>query len=118
MKIYRFGSEVGKSIDTYGSSGFAISRIAHLSDETVINCAYLEANGVIGYHQTVIPQLFLVVQGEGWVRGKSPEKVSIEAGHAAYWEKGEWHESGTETGMTAIIIESVNFNLSKLTLLA
>jgi len=57
--------------------------------------------------------LFLVVQGEGWVSGESDKRVFIKTGEAAYWEKGEWHESGTESGITAIIIESVKFDLSK-----
>ncbi len=114
MKIYRFDPGVGKGIDRYNSSRFIISRIAHLLDDAVINCAYLDANGVIGYHQANIPQLFLVVQGEGWVRGESLERTLIKTGHAAYWEKGEWHESGTQTGMTAIIIEGINFDPAKL----
>jgi len=114
MKIYRFDSEVGKSIDRYDSSGFTISRVVHLSGEAVVNCAYLEANGMIGYHQARVHQLFLVVQGEGWVRGASADRTSIKAGQAAYWEEGEWHESSTETGMTAIIIEGMNFDPAKL----
>ena len=105
MEIYRFDPEVGKKIDRYDSSGFVISKVAHLFDEAVINCAYLDSGGVIGYHQTTLPQLFLVVQGKGWVRGESTERSSIQADQAAFWEKGEWHESGTETGMTAIFIE-------------
>src|ERR671919_459938 len=105
MKIYRFDPEVGKSIDRYSSSGFVISKVAHLLDEAVINCAYLNAGGIIGYHQATLPQLFLVVQGQGWVRGESPERFSIQTGQAAYWEKEEWHGSGTETGMIAILIE-------------
>lgn len=110
MKIFQFGPEVGKSIDQYQSSGFIISRIAHLPGEAFVNCAYLSPNGWIGYHQAAAPQLFLVVQGDGWVRGKSSERTSIQAGQAAYWEKGEWHASGTETGMTAILIESANLD--------
>lgn len=110
MKIYRFDPEVGRRIDRYDSSGFAISKVAHLFDEAVVNCAYLKAGGVIGYHQATISQLFLVVRGEGWVRGESAEQSSIQAGQAAFWEKGEWHESGTETGMTAIIIEGSKFD--------
>lgn len=110
MKLLRFDLEAGRVIDRYNSSGFTIAKIAHLLDEAVINCAYLTANGVIGYHQATIPQLFLVVQGEGWVRGESPERTSIKAGQAAYWEKGEWHESGTEVGMTAIIIEAMKID--------
>jgi gentisate 1,2-dioxygenase len=105
MKIYRFDLEVGKGIDRYGSSGFTISRIVHLVDEAVIHCAYLNPGGVIGHHQATLPQLFLVVQGQGWSRGESAERISIQAGQAVYWEKGEWHESGTETGMSAIIVE-------------
>ena len=83
-----------------------ISGIAHLTAEAHVHCMYLGPGGRIGYHQASLPQLFLVVQGEGWVRGESPERVSIAAGRAAFWEKGEWHESGTATGMTAIVIES------------
>ena len=114
MKIFRFDPDVGRSIGSYNSSGLSITKIAHLFDQTVVNCAYLNANGVIGYHQAALPQLFLVVQGEGWVRGEIPDKTSIKAGQAAYWEKEEWHESGTEMGMTAIIIEAVNFDPAKL----
>jgi hypothetical protein len=114
MKIFRFDPEVGRNIDRYNSSGFIISRVAQLFDEAVINCAYLDAKGVIGYHQTTVSQLFLVVHGEGWVRGELPHRTSIKAGQAAYWDKEEWHESGTETGMTVVIIEGVNVNPAKL----
>ena len=114
MKIFRFDPEVGRSTDHYKSSGFILSRVTRLLDEAVVNCAYLDVNGLIGYHQATMPQLFLVVQGEGWVRGESPDKISIKAGQAAYWEEGEWHESGTEMGMTVIIIEGANFDPAKL----
>lgn len=39
MKIFRFDPEVGKSIDRFNSSGFIISRVVQLFDETVVNCA-------------------------------------------------------------------------------
>ncbi len=117
MKIFRFGPEVGKSIDQYKSSGFIISKITYLSGEAFINCAYLSPHGSIGYHQAAIAQLFLVVQGAGWVRGETPDRIQIQAGQAAYWEAGEWHESGTETGMTTIIIEGANVNPAKLMLM-
>lgn len=114
MKIYRFDAEVGKSIDHYNSSGIVISKIVRSLEEAVVNCVYLEAKGMIGYHQAAVPQLFLVVQGEGWVRGEETDRTAIKAGQAAYWEKDEWHESDTETGMTAIIIEGVNFEPASL----
>ncbi len=114
MKIFRFDSQVGKNIDHYKSSGCILSKVVHLSGEVFINCAYLSAKGLVGYHQATSPQLFLVVQGEGWVRGESTARTPIRAGQATYWEKGEWHESGTEVGMTAIIIEGTNLDPAKL----
>jgi hypothetical protein len=48
----------------------------------------------------------MVVQGEGWVRGESPDRSSIASGRAAFWERSEWHESGTDKGMTVVVIES------------
>lgn len=114
MKLFRFDPGVGRKIDRYHSSGLIISRIVELTDKAMINCAYLDANGVVGYHQATDSQLFLVVQGEGWVRGESPHRISIRAGQAAYWDKAEWHESGTKTGMVAIIIEGVSIDPASL----
>ena len=114
MKIFRFDPEAGKSINDFNSSGLIISRVVQLFDEAIVSCAYLSTEGMIGYHQATIPQLFLVVQGEGWVRSETSDETSIKAGQAAYWGRGEWHESGTETGMTVIIIEGFNFDPAKL----
>ena len=106
MRIFRFDSEAGQPIDKYGSVNAVVSRVARLEMEAWINCIHLGAGGILGYHQAVVPQLFLVVEGEGWVRGTSSEQCAITAGHAVFWEAGEWHESGTGSGMTVIVIES------------
>jgi quercetin dioxygenase-like cupin family protein len=114
MKIFRFDPEVGSTIDKFGSEMAIISRVVHLEDEAVIQCVYLRPNGKIGYHQAATQQLFLLVDGKGWVRGESDQKFTIKAGQAAFWEKDEWHESGTGTGMTAVIIEGVSIDPAKL----
>jgi quercetin dioxygenase-like cupin family protein len=114
MKLFRLDPEVGKSINAYGSSAFVISKLVRVSNETDIKCAYLKPNGVIGCHQTTKDQLFVVVQGEGWVRGESPEsRRPIQTGQAAFWDEGEWHESGTETGMVVILIEGEEIDPTK-----
>jgi quercetin dioxygenase-like cupin family protein len=104
VKILRFDPEVGRPIDLYGSS-FIQSRIVHTTKPTHISCMYLGPSGLVGYHQATVPQLFLVVQGAGWVRGEGPERRAITAGQAVFWEAGEWHETGTDTGLVAIVIE-------------
>jgi quercetin dioxygenase-like cupin family protein len=115
LDIFHFEKELGRRIHQYDSN-FIMSRLSEPKDNNTyqpmttgdvhVGCMYLEKDGIVGYHQAVIPQLFLVVQGEGWVRGKDTEKLPIKAGQAAFWQSDEWHETGTDTGMVAIVIES------------
>jgi quercetin dioxygenase-like cupin family protein len=112
MIIYRFDQEAGRAIEAFDSTNLIMSRIvtSEKSGSFHIGCMHLEANGNVGYHQAPTNQLFLVVQGEGWVRGGDHDKMNIKAGQAAFWITGEWHESGTESGMMAIVIESDSFD--------
>ncbi|MCC8433935.1 cupin [Brevibacillus sp. M2.1A] len=105
MKRFRFDQQVGKTIDRYNSVHATISRVVRTPNSVSIGCIHLEAGGIVGYHPAPCPQLFLVVNGEGWVRGEGTERIPIQSGQAAFWITGEGHESGSETGMTAIVIE-------------
>ncbi|MGN7760277.1 cupin domain-containing protein [Paenibacillus sp. 22594] len=109
MKIYRFVKETGKNITAYHSN-FIMSRIIRTEKSASIGCMYLEENGIIGYHQAAGPQLLLMMSGEGLVRGRDTNFIKVQAGDAVFWEEGEWHETRSETGMTAIVIESVELN--------
>jgi hypothetical protein len=106
MKLYRFDAEVGREIDAFDSANFVMSKVLRLTAETRVSCAYLGPNGRVGYHQAPVPQLLLVVQGEGWVRGEAADHTPVTAGHAVFWEQGEGHETTTATGLTAIVVES------------
>lgn len=66
---------------------------------------YIGPEGIVELHKAPINQLFLVLNGQGWVTGKEEIKYEIQSGKAAYWETGELHESGSELGMTVIVIE-------------
>lgn len=111
MKIYQFSKEAGKKITQFDSD-FMMSRITLTQKPAHIGCMYLEENGVIGYHEAVVPQLLLIVKGEGLVRGESNEFIKVHAGDAVYWEGGEWHETKSETGLTAIVIEGEELDTS------
>jgi len=76
LKIYRFDAEVGKSISNFGSR-FIFFRIMRLNAEAQISCFHLGSKGIVGIHQTVTPQLFLVAGGVGWVREEISGQVSI-----------------------------------------
>lgn len=46
------------------------------------------------------------MEGSGWVAGDDGKHVPIEAGQAALWHSGEEHESGSDTGMRAAVLEA------------
>lgn len=105
MKLFRFDASAGRHITQYGSD-FTMTPLARPEGDVRIGCMYLDAGNVVGYHQATTPQLFLVVAGEGWVRGPEEERQTIHAGQAAFWSGGEWHAAGTDTGMTAVVVEA------------
>lgn len=106
MRLFRFDAGVGISLAAYASQNVVLSRIALLSGTVQVGCMHLQTGGNIGYHQARVRQLLMVVRGEGWVRAESPERTPVSEGMAAFWEDGEWHESGTDNGMVAIVIEA------------
>lgn len=111
MKIYNFSSDKGKNIQAFDSKNLMMTKLLNVTDSAHMGCMYLESNGVIGLHQAPTPQLLLVINGEGWVKGKEDIDYKIKAGYAAYWEAGERHETRTEKGLTAIIVESSVINI-------
>ncbi len=105
MKRFRFDSDVGQRIETFGSANFILSHIVKISSEAYVNCVHLGPQGKIGRHQASARQLFLVVQGAGLVGGEGMDCLPVRFGDAVLWEKNEWHESSTDSGLIAIIIE-------------
>jgi quercetin dioxygenase-like cupin family protein len=56
-------------------------------------------------HPAPSAQLFYVISGEGWVR-TAGETQPVRAGQAIRWEAGTNHESGSDTGLKALVIEA------------
>jgi hypothetical protein len=117
MKVFRFvDTHSGATITKYNSLNATVSHILKPGIEASVVCIHIGQGGVLGYHPAVKDQLFLVIHGDGWVRAeRSSDRVAISAGRAAFWKAGEWHESNTETGMTALVIEGDGLVLSELT---
>jgi quercetin dioxygenase-like cupin family protein len=114
MKLFRFDPQAGKEDEQFGSVKAVISKVLQLDDKAEINAVYIRPNESISHQQTVTQQLLLLVEGQGWVKSGPDEKLVIQAGQALFWERDEGHEIGTETGATAVIIETVNINPAEL----
>jgi quercetin dioxygenase-like cupin family protein len=105
MRLFSFDAETGRLVGRFDSRHTAVTHIVRAGGPFQVVCVHLGTGGVLGGHETVSNQIFCVVQGKGWVRVRDGERVPMEPGRGAFWEAGEWHESGTEFGMTAISIE-------------
>ena len=109
LKMYSLNKQYGQPISQF-ESNFMMNRIIQTDQEVRIGCMYLDHNGIIGYHQASEDQLLLIINGDGSVRTSDPDQLPIQAGQAVFWKKGEWHETKTTTGLTAIVIEGSSLN--------
>jgi quercetin dioxygenase-like cupin family protein len=104
MRLVRFDATRGRELDRFGSSGFRLTPLAALAEGRVV-CVHLAPGGRIGRHPAAGPQLLAVVSGEGTVSGADWAEEPIGPGIAAVWESGEEHETCSEAGLTALVIE-------------
>jgi quercetin dioxygenase-like cupin family protein len=93
------------AITHFDSRGATIAGVARCTGEARVSLLELAAGGIVGEHPTASAQLFLVVAGSGWVR-VGEDRRAIERGQAVVWEAGERHESGSEGGLTAVVVEA------------
>jgi len=66
----------------------------------------LAAGGRIARHAATTPQVLAVVAGSGRVSGGAGNFEAIAAGEAVFWAAGEEHETESEGGMTALVLEA------------
>ena len=110
MQIFQF-DRGEKVIGYFGSQGLRATRIAAGDGEVRLTCLAVAPGGVIGTHPATIPQLFLVISGEGWTAGPEGERIPVAAGQGVRWEQGEIHTTGTDTGLTGLAVEGAPLSL-------
>jgi quercetin dioxygenase-like cupin family protein len=111
MRLITINPASGKQIREYESQDVVIQRLAHLNQEAHLQWISIQPGGRIGRHPAASDQLFLVVQGEGWVEGDDQQPERIFSGQAALWRVGELHQVFSEFGMVVIVVESSSLEL-------
>ena len=106
MEFFEFGKERAKEISNYNSVSAFYSKLMKTASPTNIGFINIERGGIVGYHHAPVPQLFLVIEGEGWVEGEDKKRIMLKSGEGVFWAKDEGHISGTETGLTALVLQS------------
>lgn len=105
MRLIRFGPEAGREVAAFGSDGLVISPVLRAKGAAQVGCMHIAPGGHVGRHEATEPQVFMVIAGSGWVEGENGRRVEIETGWAACWARGELHSSGTDAGMSALVVE-------------
>jgi hypothetical protein len=110
MRLYSFSRADGRRVDDFGSD-FVLSPLINPGGVARVTCLHLGPGELVGRHEAVQGQLFCVVDGEGWVQGSGPDASPIATWQAAYWAPGELHAAGTDSGLTALVLEGDDFEV-------
>ena len=105
MRIFVLSSAEGREITEFGSRGVTISPVAKMAAESKIASLNFSPGGTLGFHPAVGVQIFIVTQGKGWVMNENQDRFPIRAGQVVIWQSGEFHASGSDEGMTAVVME-------------
>lgn len=111
MRIIHLDEVTGKHITQYDSS-FIMRKLLMTDQPSHVGVMDLGENGIVGYHEATVPQMLIILEGEGWVRAGEKAKVKVTAGDVVLWDKWEGHETTTDSGLKAIVIESEGMDIS------
>ena len=101
---YRFDKAEAAVITNFSSRNASSVHLGSGDGESHAYVVHFKPGGEIGEHKTGFGQLFIVVEGTGWVRAGS-EVHDVGVGDVVRLERGEIHAKGSETGMTAVMVQ-------------
>lgn len=78
------------------------------AEQTRVHIARYERDSLLGRHPTKLWQLFMVIDGSGWVSGSDEVRFPISAGQVVLWHPGKKHESGSDVGISVLILASTS----------
>ena len=103
MRVLRAADAAAKKVADFGSEGFTVSVLGRAVHSVL---AQLAPDGRIGRHPADVDQVFVVVAGGATVSGADQERVQVGPGQVVIWRAGESHETRSDVGVLAIILEA------------
>ena len=104
MRILSLEGLPGRPVDAHGSKGLTVGAFGLTADAHLV-AVRLRPGGVIARHPAAGAQLLAVLVGDAVVSGADGDPVAIGPGQAAVWDPYEPHETRSETGLTALVVE-------------
>jgi quercetin dioxygenase-like cupin family protein len=107
MEILRFSASLAERVGgrPYDVKRASSIKLAEGEGEAHAYVIYFEPSGVIGPHEAGFGQILFAVDGSGWVAGADDQPVALAEGEAAFIRRGEVHSKGSESGMTAFMVQ-------------
>jgi quercetin dioxygenase-like cupin family protein len=107
VQILRFSASVAEPIGErpYDVKLASSIELAKGGGDAHAYVVYFEPGGIIGPHEAGFGQILFAVAGSGWVAGADGLRVALAEGEAALVSRGEVHSKGSESGMTALMIQ-------------
>lgn len=105
MKIVSLAELPLSPILLYDSAGATSGEWAAGEGEAHVHVIRFAAGGAIGPHPAGFGQLFVPIDGAGWVSGADGARHPVRVGQVATFERGEMHGKGSDVGMTVLMIQ-------------
>jgi len=100
----RFDESTAHAVRDFSARLTSSVHLGSGSGESHAYVLHFEAGGEIAEHETGFGQLLVVVDGSGWVRC-GPDRFEVGAGDAVFLPRGTMHAKGSETGLTAVMVQ-------------
>lgn len=113
IRLVDFTAPRARAIEEFAASGASSVDLAHGTGESHAYAIHFAPGGVVGPHPAGFDQLFLVVQGSGWIAGADGVRIRISTNCGAFVPTGEVHSKGSETGMLALMVQAHAFSLAE-----
>ena len=114
VRIVRLKPGSATPIVEFASTMAASAPLADGQGDAHLYFVTFEPGGSVGPHVAGFGQLFFPILGSGWVAGEDGKQVSVSPGEVGYVRRGEVHSKGSAGGMTALIVQVRNLEVSTL----
>lgn len=105
MHILDFAPEHAAPITEFQSRAASAQPLGDGQGEAHVYAVHVAPGGHIGPHPAGFGQLFCVMAGVGWVAGADGVRHEVRTGQAAVIARGELHSKGSDTGLTALMVQ-------------
>lgn len=112
IQLITYSADQSQAIHLFASVGASSIELAHGKGESHAYAIHFIPGGMIGPHPAGFDQLFLPLQGTGWVAGSDGVRHAVGPFRGAFVPKGEVHAKGSDTGMVALMVQSSAFGLT------